>query len=229
VVGAEGEAEDTGVARSGTSRYKQKLALFEARDPTDFSRRCVADPSLCRSVLRVYILGGGLRTSLEDVGKAVSEGVATGKYGNRLQRPAIDEQTTFLVSTVFFVCCTPPPSSPRPPPPLFNQPTNQPTHPETKQKTSQAMERQLIDEDTDFWEENFPGLVRERQAGAFTHVLSVIFVRGAYLYGVAEAATHGRSIIQNNNEDSPVCRAFYKIKEVTSRAGIAYSDRWTAV
>ena len=54
-----------------TTRYKQKLALFEARDPADFSRRCVADPSLCRSVLRVYILGGGLCTSLEDVGKAV--------------------------------------------------------------------------------------------------------------------------------------------------------------
>ena len=54
-------------------RYRQKLALFEARDPTEFSRRCVEDPSLCRSVLRVYILGGGLRTSLEGVGKAVRD------------------------------------------------------------------------------------------------------------------------------------------------------------
>lgn len=93
----------------------------------------------------------------------------------------------------------------------------------------QAMERQLIDEETTFWDDNFPGLIRERRAGAFTHVLSVIFVRGAYLYGLAEAVTHGRSIIQNNSEDTPICRAFYKIKEVTSRAGIAYSSQWTAV
>lgn len=64
----------------------------------------------------------------------------------------------------------------------------------------QVMERQLTDEKSSFWGDNFPGMVRERQAGVFSHVLSVIFVRGAYLYGLAEAATHGRSIIENNNE-----------------------------
>lgn len=94
---------------------------------------------------------------------------------------------------------------------------------------SQVMERQLVDEDSTFWADHFPGLVRERQAGAFTHVLSVVFVRGAFLFGIAEAATHGRSIIENNNEDSPVCRAFYKIKEVSSRVAIGYDRRWTAV
>lgn len=56
----------------------------------------------------------------------------------------------------------------------------------------QVMEMQLIDEDSTFWEDNFPNLVRERQSGAFTHVLSVIFCRGAFLWGLAEAATHGR-------------------------------------
>lgn len=65
---------------------------------------------------------------------------------------------------------------------------------------TQVMERQLTDEKSSFWGDNFPGLVRERQASVFSHVLSVIFVRGAYLYGLAEAATHGRSIIENNNE-----------------------------
>lgn len=92
-----------------------------------------------------------------------------------------------------------------------------------------AMELQLIDEDSTFWGDTFPGLVRERQAGLFTHVLSIVFVRGAYLYGLSEAATHGRAIIENNNEASPVCRAFYKIKEVTSRAGIEYGNNWTVV
>lgn len=52
-------------------RYRQKLALLEAKDPAEFSRRCVADPTLCRSLLRVYILGGGVCTSLERVGKQV--------------------------------------------------------------------------------------------------------------------------------------------------------------
>lgn len=91
------------------------------------------------------------------------------------------------------------------------------------------MEVQLIDEESSFWENHFPNLVRERQAGIFTHVLSIVFVRGAFLYGVAEAATHGQSIIRNNDEDSPICRAFYKIKEVTARAGIVYDKKWTAV
>ncbi|CAN0575707.1 unnamed protein product, partial [Ectocarpus sp. 12 AP-2014] len=39
VLGKDGEASDTGTARSGTSRYRQKLALLEARDPQEFSRR----------------------------------------------------------------------------------------------------------------------------------------------------------------------------------------------
>lgn len=64
----------------------------------------------------------------------------------------------------------------------------------------QAMERQLIDDKSPFWDDHFPGMVRERQAGVFTHVLSVIFVRGAFLFGLAEASTHGRSIIDNNTE-----------------------------
>lgn len=54
------------------------------------------------------------------------------------------------------------------------------------------MELQLIDESSTFWEDNFSNLARERQAGAFTHVLSVVFAQGAYLWGLAEAATHGR-------------------------------------
>lgn len=62
------------------------------------------------------------------------------------------------------------------------------------------MERQLIDENSTFWDDHFPGLARERQTGVFTHVLSVVFVRGAFLYGLAEAATHGRCILENNNE-----------------------------
>lgn len=32
----------------------------------------MSDPSLCRSLLRVYLLGGGISTSLEEAGKAVS-------------------------------------------------------------------------------------------------------------------------------------------------------------
>lgn len=60
-------------------RYKQKLVLMDAKDPEDFSRRCVADPTLCRSLLRVYILGGGVCTSLEDVGKMV-------RYGRDVRR-----------------------------------------------------------------------------------------------------------------------------------------------
>lgn len=68
------------------------------------------------------------------------------------------------------------------------------------QPAVQVMERQLVDEGSPFWDDHFPGLVRERQAGAFTHVLSVVFVRGAFLYGVSEASTHGRCIMDNNNE-----------------------------
>ena len=58
------------------------------------------------------------------------------------------------------------------------------------------MELQLIDEDSTFWEDNFPNLERERQVGAFSHVLSVVFARGAYLWGLAEAATHGRRCVR---------------------------------
>lgn len=57
------------------------------------------------------------------------------------------------------------------------------------------MELQLIDEDSTFWGDNFPNLERERQAGAFTHVLSVVFARGSYLWGLAEAVTHGRRCV----------------------------------
>lgn len=32
----------------------------------------MSDPSLCRSLLRVYLLGGGVCLSLEEAGKAVS-------------------------------------------------------------------------------------------------------------------------------------------------------------
>lgn len=91
------------------------------------------------------------------------------------------------------------------------------------------MERQLVDEESSFWDNNFPGLIRERREGIFTHVLSVIFVRGAFLYNLASASTYGRCIIENNREYSAVCRAFYKIKEVTIRAGISYNSEWTAV
>lgn len=58
------------------------------------------------------------------------------------------------------------------------------------------MELQLIDEASTFWQDNFPNLERERQVGAFTHVLSVVFARGVYLWGLAEAATHGRRCVR---------------------------------
>lgn len=89
------------------------------------------------------------------------------------------------------------------PPPPPSLPT---MHTPARQKLTdfeplvQVMEHQLIDEASSFWDDNFPGLVRERQVGVFTHVLSVVFVRGAFLYGLSEASTHGRCIIDNNNE-----------------------------
>ncbi|CAM9507389.1 unnamed protein product [Ectocarpus fasciculatus] len=173
VLGKGGEASDTGTARSGTSRYRQKLALLEARDPQEFSRRCVSDPSLCRSLLRVYLLGGGVSTSLEAVGKAVSKAVAEGNFpGGR--PPARAEGTA--ADAVAGAASLPPP------PPLCVR----------VQALPKVMEMQLIDEETTFWDDNFPNLSRERQAGAFTHVLSLIFARGAFLWGLAEAATHGR-------------------------------------
>lgn len=63
-----------------------------------------------------------------------------------------------------------------------------------------VMERQLIDEESTFWDEHFLGMTRERQALLFTHVLSVVFVRGAYLFGLTEASNHGRCILANNKE-----------------------------
>ncbi|CAM9236213.1 unnamed protein product [Ectocarpus sp. 6 AP-2014] len=214
VLGKDGEASDTGTARSGTSRYRQKLALLEARDPQEFSRRCVSDPSLCRSLLRVYLLGGGLCTSLEDVGKAVSKAVAEGKYPGGRPPPGTEDNTTTTPTDAVAGGATPPP-----PPPLCVR----------VQALPKVMEMQLIDEETTFWDDNFPNLSRERQAGAFTHVLSLVFARGAFLWGLAQAATHGRSIIDNNNENTAVCRAYYKIKEVTSRADLSFSEDWTAI
>lgn len=38
-----------------------------------------------------------------------------------------------------------------------------------------------------------------------------------------------RSIIENNTEDTAVCRAFYKITEVYSRAELSFGEDWTAV
>eukprot|EP00904_Undaria_pinnatifida_P008108 jgi/Undpi1/4427/HiC_scaffold_17.g07781.m1 len=204
VVGAGGGASDTGIARSGTSRYRQKLALFEARDPTEFSRRCVEDPSLCRSVLRVYILGGGLRTSLEGVGKAVSEDVAAGKYGSPVSEQLVGEMEVAAAAA---------------------GEGGEGAGVAVKEAPLCAMERQLIDEETTFWDDNFPGLIRERRAGAFTHVLSVIFVRGAYLYGLAEAVTHGRSIIQNNrgwtSYLAPRCRRVLAVDPAEMESSVA--------
>lgn len=37
------------------------------------------------------------------------------------------------------------------------------------------------------------------------------------------------SIIDNNTEDTAVCRAFYKIAEVYSRAELSFGEDWTAV
>ncbi|CAM9278435.1 unnamed protein product, partial [Hapterophycus canaliculatus] len=165
VLGKGGEASDTGVARSGTSRYRQKLALLEARDPEEFSRRCVSDSSLCRSLLRVYLLGGGVCTSLEAAGRMVSEAVAAGKYPGS-SRPAGPDGADAIT-----VAAGPGagPSAGAPPlPPLRVR----------VQALPKVMEMQLIDEDTTFWDDNFPNLSRERQAGAFTHVLSVIFAGG---------------------------------------------------
>ncbi|CAN0036170.1 unnamed protein product [Pylaiella littoralis] len=222
VLGKGGAATDTGVARSGTSRYNQKLALLEARDPEEFSRRCVSDPSLCRSLLRVYLLGGGVCRSLEEAGKAASDAVAAGKYPVKPSPVGDGESGAAAAAAAGDVpapggaTASPPPP---PPPPLRVR----------VQALPKVMEMQLIDEDSTFWDDNFPNLVRERQSGAFTHVLSVVFSRGAFLWGLAEAETHGRSIIENNNEDSAVCRAFYKIKEVTSRAELSYGEDWTAI
>ena len=62
------------------------------------------------------------------------------------------------------------------------------------------MERQLLDEKSTFWDEHFMGMARERQASLFTHVLSVVFVRGAFLFGLTGASNHGRCILDNNVE-----------------------------
>ncbi|CAM9783801.1 unnamed protein product [Scytosiphon promiscuus] len=212
VLGKGGEASDTGIARSGTSRYRQKLALLEARNPEAFSRRCVSDSSLCRSLLRVYLLGGGVCTSLEEAGRMVSEAVVAGNYPGANLPAGADDADAATASASATGGTTP-----------------IPTLCVRVQALPKVMELQLIDEDTTFWDDNFPNLSRERQAGAFTHVLSVVFARGAFLWGLAEAATHGRSIIDNNNEDTAVCRAFYKIKEVSSRAELTFSKDWTAV
>eukprot|EP00903_Cladosiphon_okamuranus_P009874 g9380.t1 len=219
VLGKGGAATATGVARSGTSRYRQKLALLEARDPEEFSRRCVSDPSLCRSLLRVYLLGGGVSASLEDAGKAVSEAVAAGNFpGGGL--PVEGDGADVANPAVGASAATPGHAADSPPRlPLRVR----------VQALPKVMERQLIDEDSTFWGSNFPNLTRERQVGAFTHVLSVVFTRGAYLWGLAEAATHGRSIIENNNEDTAVCRAFYKITEVYARAELSFGEDWTAI
>ncbi|CAM9301998.1 unnamed protein product, partial [Ectocarpus sp. 13 AM-2016] len=146
----------------------------------------------------------------------VSKAVAEGKYPGGRPAPGTDDTATTPTGAVAGGATLPPPP---PPPPLCVR----------VQALPKAMEMQLIDEDTTFWDDNFPNLSRERQAGAFTHVLSLVFARGAFLWGLAEAATHGRSIIDNNNEDTAVCRAYYKIKEVTSRADLSFGDDWTAI
>ncbi|CAM9369314.1 unnamed protein product [Choristocarpus tenellus] len=242
VLGVGGLASVVGVTRSGTSRFNQHALLVEAKDPQLFSKRCSEDPVVCRVVLRVYIVGDGMASSMEDVGRQVSTIVSSQKLSasSLPDRGQIDSCSSEVPrdrkrfqevgGVLEGDTKTYSPSFPSPvsePPPSSQAPTTTSLGVRV-QGIPKVMEEDLVQDVSPSWV-HFLGMTRERQVGNFAYVLSIVYVRGAYLFGLSEASAHVGLLINGNQNRSAVSRAFYKLKEVTIRANLSYISQWIAV
>ncbi|CAM9718085.1 unnamed protein product [Discosporangium mesarthrocarpum] len=237
VMGASGEVCVVGVVRTGTGRNNQYALLIEAKDPPGFSRLCREDPVICRAVARVYIVGDGTGSSLEDVGRKVSEMAAAislaweARTEDAPQEKGPTKGPPMQAET---------PETPAQPSPVPSPPTAVAVDVPSRamaatpplrvrvQCLPKVMEERLVEEDSASWG-HFQGMERERQAGRFSHVMSLVYVRGTTLFGLSEASAHVGMLIEGNQDQSAVSRAYYKLKEVTLRAGLTYGDGWTAI